>query len=464
MSLATRAPLATHAAPPARTGLTASIADFGPVAYALVGLLAAVPTLVAIAAGADLVLDDLEFATIARFDGLAGFNGLDYRIGGGAIHGLQFTFLGTNAAAHLVVLALANALTLVLYARLVRCFCSPGLTWCITIAALVLPNRGSTHYWVSTVPNHIALSLVLAAAIAIFRRPRSAPVPWLAATPLLICATLTYEGGVLLAGIVIAAAVVRQGWHSWPKGLAALGAVSTTAALMVLSSPRTESSSLLAEPIDGLIKHLSSLSAMPLAPWGALLVPASIVWVVLDRSPARRTDRHVAIAGLAIAIAGLLPFLVAGYNLQNYGVLDRGHFFADFGTAMVLGSASHAAIRAAPAQARRAAATAAVALVVLAAAATLDDLSAYRAASDDLADAREALRSVGANDGPIAITAVPLHDGVGWAHYSVQVRNLWQLVHDEPDAPEWLSLTGRPQDASVPVFTIADGGTLIPWG
>lgn len=428
---------------------------------AIVGFFAALPTLVALFLSPQLILDDIQFAAIARFEGMAGFvEEMSYRPGQGLIHGLQFTAFGTNAALHLLLLAAVNAVTALLGFRLLRHWLDQSTAGAIIAIWLLLPDRGSTRYWVSTLPNHIALGLVLAAALLVSRRWMSIDRwTWVIVAALLSAATMTYEAIGPFAGLVVLAAVVgQQGWRR-PGLRQFVGPVCTitalaAAALFVLTqSPRGGASTVLAAPVEGAVHYLESLRTRPLGPLGAMLLPAAIIWALADRRPQVSQHRAIVAGGVVIAGAGLLPFVVAGFNVQNVGVLDRSMFFASLGTALILGAVAGVIAterhRAAP-LGRRLLHALAVILALGASAAVLDDLGPYISSWDEQQRAAAALEDVhpevlGLVDGSGAELAVlvdvRLDDGVAWAHYGIQVQDLYQLVNDQRAEPVWLDLS-----------------------
>ncbi len=157
--------------------------------------------------------------------------------------------------------------------------------------------------------------------------------------------------------------------------------------------------------------------------------------------------------GVVVALAGLAPFLVAGFNVQNLGVLDRSLFFANIGTALVLG-AGLAAIdierRKTGRLGQQLIVCAGIFLFVGASVAVVDDLSPFRAAWNEqqrasvaLADAQPEQLGLVDGNGPqrAVLVDVPLDDGVAWAHYGLQVQDLYQLVNSSEEEPLWLGLT-----------------------
>lgn len=426
-----------------------------------VGLLGALPTLVAVFFSPELILDDLQFASTAAFDGMGGFvDEMSYRPGQGLVHGVQFVAFGTNAVLHLLLLAAVNALNAVLGFRLARYWMPPRTAAAVMAAWLLLPDRGSTRYWVSTVPNHVALASVLLAALLVSQRWRAMNGrTWAAVGALLMGAVVTYEAVGLLAAAVVVMGVVggRETLRPTPKDLVApmvvAGGLGAASLFVLARSPRGGASTLLADPGEGVSNYLTSLDTVPLGSIGPLLLLAVLAWAVIDRRPAMARLRWIVLVGVAVALAGLAPFVVAGFNVQNLGVLDRSLFFAGIGSALVLG----AGLRVIDME-RRAAGRLGQRLVVgggmllfgAAAVAVVDDLSPFRAAWSDqqrasaaLVDAQPQQLGLVDGNGPqrAVLVDIPIDAGVAWAHYDVQVQDLYQLVNRAEEAPAWLGLS-----------------------
>lgn len=446
-----------------------------------VAILGALPTVVALLFSPALILDDIQFATIAQFEGIGGFfDEISYRPGQGLLHGLQFTGLGTNATLHLGLLAAINALNAVLGLRLARHWLPPRTAVAVIIVWLLLPDRGSTRYWASTVPNHVALALVLFAALLISRRWRDVDRrTWMTVGFLLTAAVLTYEAsgllaiGVVLLGIVGQRGSVRPELRQLVAPALVCGALVGASLFVLVQSPRGGASTLLADPTGGLTNYLTSLDTAPLGAIGPLLLLGAIVWAIVDHRPSVTERRWMVLVGAVVALAGLVPFLVAGFNVQNLGVLDRSLFFANIGTALVLGAAAsaidierHRVGR----LGRGLLACGALLLVFGGSFGVIDDLEPFRAAWND--QNRAALALIDAQPDQLGLTDatgtqravlvdVPLDDGVAWAHYGIQVQDLYQLVNHSPEEPLWLGLTWEPDPSEGDIAVTIVGTQLL---
>lgn len=446
-----------------------------------VAILGALPTIVALFFSPALILDDIQFATTAQFEGISGFfDEISYRPGQGLLHGLQFTAFGTNATLHLVLLAAVNALNAVLGLRLARLWLPPRTAVAVITVWLLLPDRGSTRYWASTVPNHVALALVLFAALLISRRWRAIDGrTWMTVGFLLTAAVLTYEAsgllaiGVVLMGIVGRRGPVRPGLRQLVAPALVCSALVGASLFVLVRSPRGGASTLLADPTGGLTNYLTSLDTVPLGLVGPLLLLGAIVWAIVDHRPSVTERRWMVLVGAVVALAGLVPFLVAGFNVQNLGVLDRSLFFANIGTALVLGAAASAIEierRRLGRLGRGLLASGALLLTFGTSFAVIDDLGPFRAAWNDQNRAALALLDAqpdqlglidAAGTQQAVLVDVPIDDGVAWAHYGIQVQDLYQLVNHAPEEPLWLGLTWEREPAEGDVAVTIEGTQLL---
>ncbi len=455
----------------------------------VVALLAALPTLIAALLSPELLLDDIEFAARARFEGFGGFiDEMGYRPGQGLIHGLQFTLLGNRPALHLVVLAIGNGATAMLFWRLLRSVVSRPIALGSIAAFVVLPNRGSLRFWTSTLPNHVAMCLLLGAALIAIRsvqhsrsgRLAGAEAPdhrlpsWLGVTALSFLSVITYEATIGLAGLLVAVMAFTsstlKGRVIIPAGVLSL--YGGTALVLTSRSPRAPASTFFANPVDAVPSHLRGLFPVPLDQVGTVLVIGTVLWAawtVLSRRAHGTPEASSVLAGVVIAAAGLAPFIAAGFNIQSAGVLDRAHYFPSLGTSLILGSTAAFAWRITDSPVVRPAMSAAALLLAVG---IQVDLTDYVRAADDHRDARTALGTLSwsPNDttGESGVRIAPPNTagGVAWGFYNAQVRDLYRIVHDDPVDPLWLafgSSTDEDTPSQLAYFDIEDGA-LIPVG
>ncbi|MGH1501945.1 MAG: hypothetical protein ACRBI6_00180 [Acidimicrobiales bacterium] len=444
----------------------------------LVALLGALPTLVAAFLAPEHLLDDVEFAAAARFEGLSGFFWeMRFRPGQGLVHAAQFLLLGGHASALLVVHGAVAGLVAVAWWRLLRLVVSPSLAIAATIAYLALPNRGSLRFWVSTLPNQLAILCVLSAAIVIARCWRRRPTgevvvttgEWMSVGALVLAAVMTYEGTLAVA-LVSVAALLWLDRRRWPFAVGVTAALGLFVVVSIAGRPTDLEVAFLAGGADALPSHLRSLEVpvVPALPVVAFLSSAIAAVVTLrrhldrDQPPLDDPFVHAAVTvvvGAAVVAAGLAPFVAAGFNLQPFGVLDRGHAIAAFGDALVFGGGAVLVARwlagrtlAAGSAGSRGLAVAVGwvlgGLVVAGAVGVADDLDDYVTASEVAREARATLATIDRPEpgGVVMIERPPVVNGVTWAYFVVQLRDEYQLVHDDPVVPEWLVWAPPPSD------------------
>lgn len=450
----------------------------------IVAILAALPTLVAALMKPELLLDDIEFAARARFEGWGGFvYEMGYRPGQGLIHALQFNLLGNHPALHLVVLAAGNALAAWLFWRLLSLTVPRGIALATITTFVVLPNRGSLRFWTSTLPNHIAMCLLLTAAIVAATRVKQASVDsaksattsghpltvWFVVTLLSLLSIVTYEATITLAPfITIALAATspsRRDRFVLPAGVFALYGLA--AVVLKARSPRSDASTLFARPLEAIPKHLEALSPRSIGILGSVVVVVCVVWAVTQtfREGHRASlEPRLACFGTIVGLAGLAPFAAAGFNIQSQGVLDRAHYFPTLGTALLIGTGLYALHQARASVAVRALIGTALMLSVVG---QIEDLEGYSRSGNDQREAAAALLELhptAGGDG-VRIANPPAGGGVSWGFYGPQVRDLYRLVHDDPVDPTWLAFGSRPTNEAAPTtlayFEIEEGQLVV---
>lgn len=404
--------------------------------------------LLAAAGGVGLILDDIEFAAAARFDGFAGFlEEIGYRPGQGLYHGVTFVAFGEHAMAHLVVLAALNAAVAGLVWEVARRWLPVSHAVSMTIVWVLLSHRDATRFWISTGPNHVALILVLVGVLLVLTRGRDRRT-LATVSALAFAAVCTYEGALGVAGLLVAWASWDRSLTGWVRRLAAAAAPIVGAALVIAwRSPRRGATRPFAGWQDSVGHHLRSVVPFPLDGLGPIVLVAIVgVGLVGYRSSKRRGDtspvEFAPLVGVALVAAGLAPFLLGGFPIGPNGILDRGNLFADLGIAVIVGWGIATAAARLPADPLPRLALG-VALVVFAAPAVFADVGDYRAAGSDVADLRGALATIEEPEaGVVEVQRPPNHGGVTAVAYRVQIADLYRLVHDQPAEPDWIRLTG----------------------
>ncbi len=452
----------------------------------------AIPTLIAALLKPELLLDDIEFAARARFEGWSGFvHEMGYRPGQGLIHAMQFNLIGERPAVHLLVLALGNATAAWLFWRLLSLTVPRPIALATITAFVVLPNRGSLRFWTSTLPNHVAMCLLLGsaivAAIAIKKMlaerltgsdtPDHSAWAWIATSVMSLLSIVTYEATISLAPFITLALAftsrTRRGRFVLPAAI--FGLFGIAALVLKARSPRAGATTFFARPFDAVPKHLNGIAPRPFVVVGVLVVVGCALWALVTVARDGRQASHhakLAFGGTIIALAGLAPFTAAGFNIQSEGVLDRAHYFPTLGTALLLGAALHMLYRSVDSIAVRPLLLCAVALSLVGVA---RDLEPYVRSADEFRQAEAAVAELvppddwtgddawTESDQGVRIADPPAAGGVGWGFYSAQLRDLYRLVHNAPEDPWWLALGQQPENDVPPNLAYFDveNGELV---
>lgn len=350
------------------------------------GSLATLPSLAWGIKGADYLTDDFVLANdMARRGVLRSSWDLAVvaprRPGAAPYFGMIYGAIGDHPAVQASLLAVLNALVVLVLWRALRRVISPDAALVAALVFAVVPNRGSTRMWFAVGSNVLALVCVLVGFV-LASRERHPP-----AVVALVLGVLMYEG---VAGLALLAVVW---WWSgaprerWARALTPAGAVVVTAGVLWAVSPKRD--------VDGPgpFHHAGTILSGVLGHgfWGnevvgalasmAILVLAAVCAAQLLPSFRRSSGpvpREV-VVGAVIVLVASMPFMVGGAPFAVRGIFDRNNLVPDVGVCVILGSVLAAVVR--RSRPLGFAATAAVALLL--AAGNLQDVRDYRAAVAD---------------------------------------------------------------------------------
>lgn len=366
-----------------RRGATPVVRERLPLVIA--AIVAAAPSL-ASALHAGLLVDDWGFADGARTSNDWWMRGVDvgFRPLQAAIHGAMFEAAGAHPAVLLVVMACLEIVLVVALHRAVRAATNVGIANAVAIAWALLPNRSAPRLWIAATPTNVSmLFLVVAAGLAISRRR---PI---VATLLCCAAVLTYEAGVILGALVIAAA-----WNDPTldraerrerimRPLLAYGAV---VAWNLWWSPKASTSPAWSlNGVDAVVGR--GLTPYQLGGFGTVVGLVMVAGAAVA-AWGRDDTRRVVQCGAAVIAGGLLPLFVVGAGPTVDGPIDRLAVIPSLGSALVLGAGVFAVWRSLTSVPRRwarnvVATLLALPLVGLALVAQVDDVVNVNAARRD---------------------------------------------------------------------------------
>jgi len=422
--------------------------------WAVAAVAGAVPTLVSVLWGPSLLVDDWNFASGGRTGGFVGLmSGIDHRSRPlqALYHATTFTVFGAHPVPHLLALAALNGLVAALVLLVSSTVVSRRLAVLVTASWVVLANHGATRLWIATGPVSVSLALLLVAAWFAFR-PRPRLVAVVALTAL---STLSYEGGIVVSGVLVLVAAWRGSDRTRTRVRDALAGGLTLVAVagwVLLTTPKQLQGSAPFEP-GRVLSSGVGLALLPqqLRPWSVVVLLGVLATLATAVVPAfRREGSVVAAIGAGVLACGAAPFVFARFPLSTDGMLDRVNVYLALGTALLVAGMLDQLWRL-PRPAALALTT--TVLVVLAAANVQDVRDAHRAA----VDGRVALHALDrwidengalARSGPVVIAPMPNrggwaafgYDSVGAAHLLDRGEDL--DLHDTLLADEFARAPG----------------------
>jgi hypothetical protein len=304
--------------------------------------------------GAQLIMDDWWTLRNARFDGVLATAGTDQwyaRPGAGALYALLFGGVGAHPAVYVLILAVLNAASAVLFLRLAQRFFGPTVAIVATFVWIIVPNHLALEVWGSAINIVVSQVLALGALLLLSRAPVRG---WRLAVALvlLVAGCLCYEALVPLAGLAVIALpwIVMRRFDPLPTiaGVVAVGAAGVWQLVHV--NPAKKIGGFEGDPFVVLPANLG---------WGvtsfgvvsdllfALALAGVIVALVRLAMPSLRPRTGVGewavLVGVIIMFVGTLAFV--RYGFEPVGGGDRENYIAAFGGALVWGGFAEILVR-----------------------------------------------------------------------------------------------------------------------
>lgn len=309
----------------------------------LVALVAALPTLVWATWDPAFLVDDWAFALRSHLGNWSGYaTEARARPLQALWHAGTFAVLGQSPRLHLLLMAILNAGVAALIWRLATRLLARRAALITVGVWVLLPNRGSTRFWIATGPSLVALALVLVAChLALepsgLTRARHALV-----LLLVVAATLTYEGASGLGLVVLGIAVARG------EPLKRLGRALTSSTVFLAALAYVAAASPKGVPsgqLGAAVRVLPAQFGVGVWPTVALPLGTAMMTVALwslfrplIRDQHQDPELRITRAGVGLLVAGAAPFVAAGFHTATDGLFDRGNLFAGLGTSVIFAS------------------------------------------------------------------------------------------------------------------------------
>lgn len=309
----------------------------------VIGLVGALPSLVWMLAGPELMHDDWWLAEAFADQSASGtWDGLveaateaPARPGGAIYYAVSYGLFGRSAWLHALLLAMVNAALCILVYLVVERLWRPHLALWVAGFYAVMPNRGSTRLWFAVGNYPLALILSLVGVLLLLRNR-----PFLAGA-VMAAGVLTFEGVAGLAVLAIGSWILLTWSDRWRRGVAAMVPIVIATGTLYLLSPKREGSSLSVGGLDRMLASqfgVGTFESPVVARVAFIAVAAGVVIVIARPGPWREEYRSPVLWGLAILVAGWLPFAVTGWPIGTDGFFDRANGVIGLGTAVICGS------------------------------------------------------------------------------------------------------------------------------
>lgn len=406
--------------------------------------------------GTGPVLDDWFGLRNAHFDGAlraAGSDQIHARPVAALVYAFVFGVLGRSTVATVLLMALVNAGSALLLARLLRRVCEPAVALAAAWLWLVLPTTTSIEAWASA--SNISLGLAAAlGSIALVDHPPTArwgtgPVALAACGLVAAVAVLSYEAMLVLVVGGVAAVSIKVADRSARRRAAAalVGAVGAFAWTVINWHPRKDVTSIWGDVTQVLSANLGPGVASGLA-WIVIGFPVLVVsgFALLPSwRPQVRSVLGLIVVGWATLVVGTLPFVK--YTYAPVGAGDRVNVISSLGGAALVAATCWVVARRRPLALM--ATCVAVALVSLPTRVT--EMRPWGQSARDGATIIDAVAATRGSPGPVVVGPELVdHGGVTAMQLPYITEAAVQLALDEPEARGTLT-------TSVSEFEAADG-------
>ena len=303
-----------------------------------------VSALVLLVHGAGFVLDDWFSLRNAHFDGAwaaAGSAQGTARPGAAVVFALVFGGFGLHPLPGILLLGVVNAVTAALAFRLLRRFVARHLAALTALLWVLLPTHTATEMWMSG--STLAVSrLALVAGLLVAVRRGLGPVGITVSCSLLAASVLTYEASLPMAAAGAVVLPLLANRRLDPRYLVGAALGCGLPAIWLLTHWYAGKS--LHEPIDAtrLLQANLGWGITPNGPGNVLAAPLVLLALIGCALAVARVARRamsvdagdwLVVAGLAVMVIGLLPFVRYFYEPQGAG--DRANYLSSMGGALV---------------------------------------------------------------------------------------------------------------------------------
>lgn len=424
----------------------ANLVRRGAAAPTAIALLAAFPSILWAARGADYLTDDFPVARLIAREGLLqggwqlGTVG-PARPAAAPYYLLVYDVIGANVIAQALLLAALNALVAVIVWRALLTVVSEHTALLAATVFAVAPNRGATRLWFQLGPYLVALACLAVGAALLLGRDR-----YVSGAALVVLSILTYEGVAGVALLCVGGWLLQQRGRRWPPAAAVVAVAGSAIATMWVLSPKRDAEG------PGPFDHVDTIGSGVLGAgfWGnellgaigilAVLLAVTLTLVTFLPSYRRHdlVQREVLI-GAAIVVMAVGPFVVGGAPFAARGIFDRNNLVPGIGVSLIVGALLAAAWR----WRAGTGAVLAAGVVTVLAVGNVQDVQDYRAAvREGRALERDVVRDIDPTIGTVVVlpplagergvaqfildndltAALELHYGSEWSSVSMPYR------------------------------------------
>jgi hypothetical protein len=255
---------------------------------------------------------------------------------GAVVYALVYGGIGNHPRAAFAAVLAVNVAVTVMLLVVARQLLDRWTAAAIVFVFVLLPSRSSLVHWVNGMALEVGLLVLLIGTALLLRALRQDRISWIGVA-VMAASTLIYDPTVILAAavLVIGPRLVAGRFRRDLVVAAALLIAVRVPWSFLTASGRAEPISLRAAFASNFGWGIVAAPRLSTLLQALVLIGLGVTGLRTVQGRARRDREGLVVAGSIIFLAGMLPFLQTGADIDFIGIGDRANFIAAIGAACI---------------------------------------------------------------------------------------------------------------------------------